>query len=817
MDATNVGRSARRERPARRTGVGSRLGFAFAAAGAIVVAAAGAGLHALDAVGARLETVHDRVPRALAAGAASRSAERVAAAAPALLAAPDRERFAAVAAGVRAELDRLDDAVRSLGGEPDARSRARAERLEALGERLATLESLVADRMAASGRVAALRRALFAADAELERLLAPWIAITDDEASAVVARAGGPVRRVALAVALDRRDAVREAGRRIAEAVRLLAESSTAEDATRLAVLDFQLDLALSRLDAAGERLDPRLRTLFDERVARLHALADGTGSIAATRRRELALASGSEAALERATALSAELAAAVARFGAAAGRDVDEAVERALAMRRTSGHVLVALVAPALLGALLLVWLQVRRRVARPLGALADAMLDIASGRLDSPVATAGHDEVAAMGRAVETFRRHALERDALLGERARAAERLEAEVRGRTAELRTADAFKTRFLAAASHDLRQPLHALTLFVAQLRDAADAAERRRLTDRIDVAVGTVNELFGSLLHMSRLEAGALEPEVRAFPIGPLLDRLETTFAEGARERGLRLRVVPSDAAVATDAALLWRVLQNLVANAIGHTDAGAVLVGCRRRGDRLRIDVRDSGPGIAPERRADAFEEFRRLRPERVGREAGLGLGLAIVERLAALLRCPVELRSEVGRGSRFSVSVPLAARVADAPVPRDADVHRPFDPLPGRLAVVIDDDEGVLEATRGLLRGWGCTVLTATSAATAVAGLAGRVPDLLVVDCALPDGPGGSEAIAALRLACGSDVPAFLISGDTSPGRREEARAGGHELLHKPLSPMAMRAASTRVLRASRTGPGTAGTGPG
>jgi CheY-like chemotaxis protein len=263
----------------------------------------------------------------------------------------------------------------------------------------------------------------------------------------------------------------------------------------------------------------------------------------------------------------------------------------------------------------------------------------------------------------------------------------------------------------------------------------------------------------------------------------------------------LSFRVVSSNAWVRSDFILLERIMLNLVSNAVRYTSAGGVVVGCRRRGQQVRIEVWDSGPGIPEDQRRNIFGEFYRL--SKGDSHGGLGLGLAIVDRLCSLLDHPIELTSSVGKGSRFSVALPSApaqARFAEpqAPVPIAADVSK------GKLIVVIDDDALVLDGIGGALRNWGCRVVTATSYTAASAGLnAHEPPDLIISDYQLADGQSGIEAIAQLRGAFGATIPAFLISGDTAPERLREARESGHHLLHKPVRPMRLRAMVSQLLQ--------------
>jgi signal transduction histidine kinase/ActR/RegA family two-component response regulator len=380
---------------------------------------------------------------------------------------------------------------------------------------------------------------------------------------------------------------------------------------------------------------------------------------------------------------------------------------------------------------------------------------------------------------------------------------ERAEANLADKSRQLEIADRYKSHFLASASHDLRQPLHALNLFVAQLQTEKKPAERKRLASRIDAAVAAMNELFEALLDMTKLEAGILQANAAEFAMQRLLDRIETTFAALADKKGLSLRVVPCSAWVRSDPILLERILFNLVGNAVRYTARGGVVVGCRRRATQLRIDVCDTGAGIPEDQRQSIFTEFYQLTTPAADRRAGLGLGLAIVDRLGRLLGHPVQLESHLGRGSRFSVSVPLAAELRDTvPLPvalQAADVAR------GKRVMVIDDDVLVLDGMRGILQSWGCRVHTAASGAAALASVAdgGAPPDLIISDLRLADGESGIEVIERLREALGAPVPAFLISGDTAPERLREASAGGYHLLQKPVSPMTLRTTLNRVLK--------------
>jgi signal transduction histidine kinase/CheY-like chemotaxis protein len=379
-----------------------------------------------------------------------------------------------------------------------------------------------------------------------------------------------------------------------------------------------------------------------------------------------------------------------------------------------------------------------------------------------------------------------------------------LNMEIRDKSRQVAEASEHKSRFLAAASHDLRQPMHALGLFVAQLRSHMTSAEGSHLVDRIDDAVTGMNELFNALLDITKLDAGALTPTIAEFPVAELLRRIGGTFAAVAQEKGLSLRLVSSSAWARSDPVLLERIVLNLVSNAVGYTNVGGIVVGCRHRGAKLRIEVADSGPGIPEDQRREIFREFYRLADAAKANQAGLGLGLAIVERLCTLLDHPIELASTPGKGSRFSVTVPTAPAAA---LPKSHPSQPPaIDVARGKLVVVIDNDALVLEGMGGLLRNWGFRVVTAATpeaALTEVSHIGHEArPDLVISDYHLADGQTGITAIAKLRKAYGA-IPAFVISGDTAPERLREAQESGHHLLHKPVQSMTLRAMVSRFLK--------------
>jgi signal transduction histidine kinase len=408
----------------------------------------------------------------------------------------------------------------------------------------------------------------------------------------------------------------------------------------------------------------------------------------------------------------------------------------------------------------------------------------------------TASVEAAEALERSNETLERRVRERTEELT-------RLNAALGRAKGEADEANISKTRFLAAASHDILQPLNAARLYVTSLIERQGGRDDRRLIDNIDASLEAVEEIFGALLDMSRLDTGAMRPEFASFRIEELMHQIELEFAPLASARGLDLKFVPSSLVVRSDRRLLRRLVQNLVSNAIKYTPSGRVLVGCRWCGEVLRIDVYDTGVGIPQSKRRDIFVEFHRLEQgAKIAR--GLGLGLSIVERIARVLGCAIEVASDGARGSHFSVTVPRSNAAPVELPPRD-DVRVDPSQLAGTTALCIDNEPSVLDGMETLLHGWGCEVIKAPDLDIALAAIAASptMPNGLLVDYHLDQG-NGIEAIIALRARCG-DLPAILITADRSPAVREQARAEGIQVLHKPIKPAALRAllAQWRVLR--------------
>jgi signal transduction histidine kinase/CheY-like chemotaxis protein len=362
-----------------------------------------------------------------------------------------------------------------------------------------------------------------------------------------------------------------------------------------------------------------------------------------------------------------------------------------------------------------------------------------------------------------------------------------------------------KSRFLAAASHDLRQPVHALGLFIGALRRVVMPLEGQRLIEQIEESTVAMDGLFSTLLDISQLDAGTVEVHRQSFPMGTLLERICRDHQAEATAKGLSLVWARSTAVINCDPVLLERILRNLVANAVRYTNHGRVLVGCRRKGATISIQVLDTGPGIPPDQRDRVFQEYYQLgNPER-DRAKGLGLGLAIVRRLVDLLGCEMTLRSRVGHGSCFEVSVPMAT----GGIPASKD---PLEAISGALAhgfiVVIDDELAIRNAMSALLTGWGYETIVVGSGDEAIRQLSNceQRPDLIICDYRLRDGENGIRVIERLRSEYNEAIPAMLITGDTAPDRLAEAKASSLLLLHKPVSNGKLRAAIVNLITKKR-----------
>lgn len=370
---------------------------------------------------------------------------------------------------------------------------------------------------------------------------------------------------------------------------------------------------------------------------------------------------------------------------------------------------------------------------------------------------------------------------------------------------EAERANIAKSRFFAAASHDLRQPLHALSLFSEVLAQKTahltGNPDLPRLADQIASSVYSMQALLNALLDVSRLDANIIEVSLKHFPVSQILERIRKQYESAAKEKGLTLNIRACDCTLHSDPILLERILLNLVSNAIRYTDRGGVLLACRKRGNNMLIQVWDTGVGIPDNTHENIFQEFVQLsNPER-DRNKGLGLGLAIVARMASLLGTSVTLRSHIGHGSVFSVQVPLgsAQRIEQAESPPPAGMT-----IEGRLGVLVDDEESVLAAMQELFNTWNLDLIAARSASDAISQLqrVERTPDFLITDYRLPGNTDGIEVARQFHKQFGDALPTMILTGDTAPGTLQRITQAGFVILHKPVRPARLRAMLMHML---------------
>jgi PAS domain S-box-containing protein len=346
-----------------------------------------------------------------------------------------------------------------------------------------------------------------------------------------------------------------------------------------------------------------------------------------------------------------------------------------------------------------------------------------------------------------------------------------------------------KTRFLAAASHDLRQPLQSISMNLGVLGGRISVAERKRVIGQTRMALDTTNKLLNSLLNITKLESGKVQPEIEGFRIRDILERVYNTETAQASDKGQTFSLLSCSVAVKSDPALLEQLLTNLVANAIRYTPPGGrIVLGCRRLPGHVRIEVVDNGPGIASEALGHIFDEYWQQEQTRVYKGAGLGLGLSIVKLLAELLHLKLAVSSSVGKGSRFSVEVPLATRApADRQAPPEAKTRKA---KTGGTVLVIDDDESVLDSTSLFLGVSGYRVVVASDAAHALTLAVQEKPDLVITDYGLAQRDTGLDLLRNIRTRLRRDVPAIVITGDTSL-QRNQAFGANVAIVCKPLDP--------------------------
>ncbi|HEY4200930.1 MAG TPA: PAS-domain containing protein [Devosiaceae bacterium] len=421
---------------------------------------------------------------------------------------------------------------------------------------------------------------------------------------------------------------------------------------------------------------------------------------------------------------------------------------------------------------------------------------LEFHSSRLPDGGLVVSFSDVTARVRAERELERMNLSLEGRVEERTAALTRVNSELEVARAKADAANLDKTRFLAAASHDLLQPLNAARLYTATLLERAQNGEMAALAHSIEASLNAVEEIMSALLDISRIDSGALKPVPTAFNLRDLMKKVEVEFQPLAQEKSITLKLVNGSSTIFADRALVARIVQNLVSNAIKYTKPGGrVLVGCRRRGSRIRLDVIDTGIGFNKDQHALVFAEFSRL--EQGARMAqGLGLGLSIVQRLVAALGLSLELDSIEGKGSRFSLHLPQSRVQRAAP---ELSFNRAVSDI-GVMdlrVLCVDNERSILDATAGLLRGWGCDVRTARSLKDISRDnlLEGWLPDLVLMDYHL-DQTSGLDAIEWLRHNVGGHLPAALVTADRSPAVRTLAEDRGVAVVTKPVKPAALRA---------------------
>lgn len=378
---------------------------------------------------------------------------------------------------------------------------------------------------------------------------------------------------------------------------------------------------------------------------------------------------------------------------------------------------------------------------------------------------------------------------------------ERIELALREARDAAEAANRSKDKYLAAASHDLLQPLNAARLLISTLRERELPSAERNLVERSHLALEGAEDLLADLLDISKLDQAAIKPDVDVYRLEELLAPLASEFDSVASANGLRLRVRIADYAVSTDFRLLTRILRNFLSNACRYTERGGVLLGARRRGDFVELQVWDSGRGIAADQLDKIFLEFNQLEVGRAAQRKGVGLGLAIVERIARMLGYPVQVCSQPGLGSVFSIRVPLAQTRPQRQVP---SIVQPVlgNPLPGRRLLVIDNEVDILHSMAALLGQWGCEVVTAVDLSEALQRLQGRAPEVILADFHLDHGVLGCQVIQQLRDEFSRPIPALIISADRSDDCRRELQALGAPLLNKPVKPGKLRAVLSQLL---------------
>lgn len=445
-----------------------------------------------------------------------------------------------------------------------------------------------------------------------------------------------------------------------------------------------------------------------------------------------------------------------------------------------------------------LMLALRVARKVTNPILGMRQAIIDIGEGALNTrifpkPKVRELHDLASGINKMATQLQQ----------DRSTLQERINQatlELRAKKDDAEKANFSKTRFLAAASHDLRQPMHALGLFIGELQGMVNTQEQRKIVMKVEESVEAMSGLLNSLLDISKLDAGVIIPQVQEFNIAIPLHRVDQNYRSLAAGKSIKLRIVPCNKTVRSDPVLFERILVNLISNALRYTPPGGhVLIGCRKRGGNLRIEVRDNGIGIPLEEQKNIFLEFVQLANKERDRSLGLGLGLAIVERLAKLLQHPITLHSTLGKGALFAIDVPLVAQPSSMQVistdslEHDIELGKPAQGN-GKKVLVVDDDPLVRSSTSGILTSWGYLVFVASSLQDVKSKFEHQSFDLVICDYRLPDGT-GLDVIDFISLKHKVMTPCILVSGDTSPDILQKVIESGFNLLNKPVRPAKLR----------------------
>jgi len=364
-------------------------------------------------------------------------------------------------------------------------------------------------------------------------------------------------------------------------------------------------------------------------------------------------------------------------------------------------------------------------------------------------------------------------------------------------------ADRTKSRFLRAANHDLRQPLASLKILIYNCISARSEEEREQALHAMDVSVSIMEDLLGALLNIGQLDAGRITPNIQTFQASSILERLRLQFDHQAREKGIELKVVPSKIAIESDRALLERILANFVGNAIRYTDVGRVLIGCRRYGTKLRISVLDTGCGIDPQFHETIFDEFFRVTDEQRERQHSLGLGLNIAKRLAEIIKHPINVASTLGKGSTFSIDVPIG-NILHSNLGEPEISERIGGEFVGLSCLILEDDIHLRDALSALLDRWGITVLTIDSFEDVEAAVRSlkEQPDIIISDYRLRGGVQGTDVVGRINDLLEKPCPAIVVTADTSPPLIESIRAQGYPVLIKPVSPPGLRIVMHNIL---------------